>query len=57
MPAMTALAGLVPWADWGIRQMAVVVAPLLVVFPNHQQARVFALGPGVGLERNARQSQ
>ena len=53
MPAITALAGLVPWADWGMRQMSRwLVAAGAVVGPDHQQARVLALGPGVGLQRH-----
>ena len=52
-PAITALAGLVPCAEAGMRQTsAVAVAAALVPLPDDQQARVLALAAGVGLERH-----
>ena len=57
MPAITALAGLVPWADWGMRQVVRwAVAAGAVVGPDDQQARVFALGARVGLQRHRREA-
>ena len=51
MPAMTALAGLVPWAEVGIRQMLRCgVAAGAVVGADDEQTGVFALGAGVGLQ-------
>ena len=50
---MAALAGLVPWALVGIRQMLRPgLAPGLVVGADRQEPGVFALGAGVGLERD-----
>ena len=43
------MAGLVPWADLGIRHRAVAVAAGGVVAADRHQAGVFALGAGVGL--------
>ncbi len=53
MPAMTALAGLVPCAETGMRQMRrLLLAARLVIGANGQQPGVFALRTGVGLKRN-----
>ena len=57
MPAMTALAGLVPWADWGIRHVVrCVVAPGAMIGPDHQESGVLSLRAGVRLERDRREA-
>jgi hypothetical protein len=57
-PAITALAGLVPWAEVGIRQtFRWPFAPGLVVGANDQKAGVLALGARVGLQRDRRRSR
>jgi hypothetical protein len=54
MPAICALAGLVPWALEGIRQMLRWPWPRLrVVGLDDQQAGVFALAAGIGLQADA----
>ena len=52
MPAMTAEAGLVPWAEVGMRQMLRCGSGRCVamVGADGEEAGVFALGAGVGLE-------
>jgi hypothetical protein len=51
MPHITALAGLVPWALSGDQaDVAVALAARFVVGADRQQARVFALRAGVGLQ-------
>ena len=58
IPAITALAGLVPWAD--MRDQAdgpVVVAAGAVIGADHQQAGVLALRARVGLQRHAPRSR
>jgi hypothetical protein len=52
MPAMTALAGLVPWAELGIRQTSRWPSPRRLVGADDQQPGVLALGAGVGLQRD-----
>ena len=52
MPAITALAGLVPCAEVGIRQTLRSLSPRPVIGANHQQPRVLALRAGVGLQRD-----
>ena len=50
-PAVTALAGFVPWAETGIRHTSrLPVAAALVVAADGEQARVFALRAGVRLQ-------
>ena len=50
---MTALAGLVPWAEEGIRQTSRgMVAAAVVPGADGEQAGIFALAAGVGLERD-----
>ena len=54
MPTICALAGLVPCADEGIRQMLRWPSPLgFVEGLDRQQAGVFALRAGVGLQADA----
>ena len=52
MPAMTALAGLVPWADCGIRQSSGALPPRMVLRSDHEQSGVLALRSRVRLERH-----
>ena len=53
MPAITALAGLVPWADDGDQaDVAVRLAAARVAGADRQQAGVLALRAGVGLQRH-----
>ena len=53
MPAMTALAGLVPWAETGNQaDVAVVVAACVVIGADGEQAGIFALRAGIGLQRD-----
>ena len=53
MPAITALAGLVPCAEEGIRQTLRWPSPrAIVVGADDQQAGVLALRAGVGLQRD-----
>ena len=58
MPAITALAALVPWALDGIRQtVRCVVAAAAVVGADGQQAGELALAAGVGLQADRRRSR
>ena len=50
-PAMTALAGFVPWAECGIRQTFRCPSPaLLVILADHQQPGELALRAGIRLK-------
>ena len=52
-PAMTALAGFVPWAEVGIRQTLRCASPRdCVIVADREQAGVFALRAGVRLQRD-----
>ncbi len=56
MPAMAALAGLVPCADCGMRATSRCASPRdVVIRANHEQARELALRAGVGLQRDGRE--
>ena len=53
IPAMTAEAGLVPWAETGMRQTSRCASPrCCVIVADGEQARIFALAAGVGLQRD-----
>ena len=55
-PAITALAGLVPWAPSGMSTTDLRDAAVAEIGRRHQQGRQLALGPGRRLQRNGRQA-
>ena len=58
MPAMTALAGLVPCADCGNQHdVAMPLAAVAVVRADDEQPGVFALRARIGLQRHGRETR
>ncbi len=54
MPAITALAGLVPWAEMGISMTSRCVAAVCgMIGADGQQTGIFSLGAAVGLQRSS----
>ena len=57
-PAIVAEAGLVPWAESGMRmRLRCGLAAVVMIGPHHQEPGELAMGAGGGLQRYARQSR